>query len=328
MHDPSAAPFDLIEHTNADHARVVLVDWMLGNACSYACSYCPKALHDGSVAWQRVEDVVAFYERLHSHYMDRRGKQVWLQFTGGEPTMHPQIIRLLQAASAQGFTVSLISNASRTLRFWGKIAPSLDSVILTYHNEFADLDHFRSVGRLLADQMAVHINVTMRPDHFDRTLDEARALREAMPGASITLKPLRIGFDTELYDYTPDQLATMSRGLPQKAPQSGLMPRGTMTVQDREGQRSEVRATELVVRGQNRWKDYRCNAGLESLRVTGDGRVTRAVCSVGGELGHIGRSVALPQGPVLCTAEVCSCTADILITKARPRAFALNRPSP
>jgi organic radical activating enzyme len=319
-------PFDLVEHTNAGHARVVLVDWMLGNACSYACSYCPKALHDGSAGWQRVEDVVAFYDRLRRHYMDQRGKQVWLQFTGGEPTMHPQIIRLLQAASQQGFTVSLISNASRTPRFWGKIAPYLDSVILTYHNEFADLDHFRSVGRHLAGQMAVHINVTMRPDQFDRTLDEARALREAMPGASITLKPLRVGFDAELYDYTPDQLAVMSRGLPQTAGQSGPMPRGTMTVQDSTGRRTMVRVTELVVRGHNRWKGYRCNAGLESLRVMGDGQITRAVCSVGGVIGRLGGPIALPQAPILCTAEVCSCTADILITKARLRGPASTAP--
>lgn len=315
MSDLPLAPFDLIEHSEADHSRVVLVDWMLGNACSYACSYCPKALHDGSVPWQRVEDVLTFYDLLQAHYQKRRRKRVWLQFTGGEPTMHPQIVPLLQAATERRFSVSLISNASRTLRFWHKIAPHLDGIILTYHNEFADLDHFREVGRLLADRMPVHINVTMRPEAFQQTLDEALALREAMPGASITLKPLRIGFDAELYDYAPDQLDVMRRSLPQRQAQTGAMPRGTMTVQGRDGQRATVRATELVVRGQNRWRGYRCNAGLESLRVRGDGTITRAVCGVGGEIGRVGGAVALPHGPIICTEEVCSCTADILITK-------------
>ncbi|MDP3195599.1 radical SAM protein [Tabrizicola sp.] len=317
MADPPTPPYDLIEHANADHSRVVLVDWTLGNACSYACSYCPKALHDGSVAWQRVEDVVDFYDQLHQHYTDVRGKRVWLQFTGGEPTMHPQIIRLLEAASAQGFSVSLISNGSRTLRFWEKIAPHLDSVILTYHNEFADLDHFRAVGRLLADRMAVHVNVTMRPDHFDRTLDEAQALREVLPAVSITLKPLRVGFGNTLFDYTPDQLAVMQGGLAQTKAQQGIMPRGLMTVQGADGRRANLRANEFVLQSQNRWRGYRCNAGLESLRVRDNGTVTRAVCAVGGDIGRLGGPIALPQGPILCTAEVCSCTADILITRAR-----------
>jgi hypothetical protein len=165
----------------------------------------------------------------------------------------------------------------------------------------------------------VHINVTMRPDNFDRTLDEARALRAAMPAASITLKPLRVGFDTELFDYTQDQLDMMSAGLPQAAAQTGTMPRGTMTALGNDGTRRTIRATEFVVRGENRWRGYRCNAGLESLRVIGAGGITRAVCAAGGEIGRLGGPITLPTAPILCPASVCACTADILITKARPR---------
>lgn len=318
MDDLSPRTFDLIEHSRADHARVVLVDWMLGNSCSYACSYCPKSLHDGSVRWQSVADVLAFYDLLQRHYAQLRGKRVWLQFTGGEPTMHPQIIRLLEAATACGFQVSLISNASRTLRFWERIAPHLDSVILTYHNEFAELDHFRSVGRMLAERMPVHLNVTMRPEHFDRTLDETQALRDVMPAASITLKPLRVDFDHDLFDYTPAQLRIMAAGLPAKAAQTGAMPRGTMTVQGTGLPRRAVRANEFMIRGENRWKGYRCNAGIESLRIKGNGSITRAVCSVGGEIGRLGGTVTLPVAPIVCSAEVCACVADILITKSRP----------
>ena len=316
----SPRSFDLIEHSKADHARVVLVDWMLGNGCSYACSYCPKALHDGSSGWQRVEDVLDFYHQLDRHYVQARGKKVWLQFTGGEPTMHPQIVPLLEAAARHGFAVSLISNASRTLRFWQKIAPLLDSMILTYHNEFADLDHFLAVGRMLADRMPVHLNVTMRPGQFERTLDEARALRVAMPSASITLKPLRVDFEDQLFDYTPDQLRQMAEGIPPTGAPQGTMPRGTMTVQLPDGQRQRVRANEFVLRHENRWTGYRCNAGLESLRIKASGSVTRAVCAVGGQIGQLGAAVALPVAPVICTAEVCACTADILITKARTAA--------
>lgn len=316
MEEHMIADHSLVEHANADHARVVLVDWTLGNACSYACSYCPGELHDGSVAWQSAAQVMAFFTQLRRHYADQRGRTVWLQFTGGEPTMHPQIIRLLQAASEQGFQVSLISNASRTLRFWEKITPCLDGVILTYHNEFADLDHFRAVGRILEARMPVHINVTMHPDRFDRTRDEALSLRAALPRATITLKPLRIGFGSALYDYTPEQEAVLEQGLRSAVPHGGRTPRGVMSVLRPSGTRQVLRANELVMRGENRWKGFRCNAGLESLRVKADGVVTRAVCSVGGDLGRLGEDVALPSAPVLCSKEVCGCVADILISKA------------
>ncbi len=316
--DVAPRTFDLIEHSNAEHSRTVLVDWMLGNTCSYACSYCPAALHDGTQAWQTSASIIAFYDTLHRHYVEHRGKQVWLQFTGGEPTMHPHIVKLLEHATARTFKVSLISNASRTVRFWEKISPHLDSVILTYHNEFAEIEHFQKVGAMVAARMPVHVNVTMHPDRFDQTFDEALSLRKAMPSASISLKPLRVGFRTELYDYTAEQLHRMTTGLPVGTVFDGTTPRGTMTVVGGDVDTPQrMRANEFIIRNENRWATYRCNAGLESLRIKADGGVTRAVCSVGGELGRLGQPIRLPSAPVICDADACSCVADILITKSR-----------
>lgn len=312
--------YDLIEHSNADHARTVLVDWMLGNTCSYACSYCPADLHDGTLAWQTSASIIAFYDTLHAHYTAHRGKQVWLQFTGGEPTMHPHIVKLLEHATARDFKVSLISNASRTVRFWEKISPHLDSVILTYHNEFAEIAHFQKVGVMVAAQMPVHINVTMHPDRFDRTFDEALSLRDAMPSASISLKPLRVDFRTELFEYTAEQLQRMTDGVPVGKAFDGTTPRGTMTVSGGDVPAPvRMRANEFIIRNENRWAGYRCNAGLESLRIKADGGVTRAVCSVGGELGRLGQPIRLPSAPIICNASACGCVADILITKSRRR---------
>lgn len=308
----------LVEHSSARHARTVLLDWMLGNACSYACSYCPKALHDGTVRWQKSGDILSFYDQLHQHYAVARGRRIWLQFTGGEPTMHPQIIRLLDEARARAFSVSLISNASRTPRFWEKIAPALDAVILTYHSEFADPDAFRAIAEIVAARMPVHINITMRPEVFDDTLGVTHDLRDALPGASFTLKPLRVDFGTELFDYTDDQRAIMAAGLPGASHEEGAMPRGTMTVRMPDGSAEVLRANELALRDLNHWQGYVCNAGLESLRITGDGRVSRAVCGAGGTLGRLGAPTALPHAPITCPKPLCGCVADMLITKTAP----------
>ncbi|WP_298918334.1 radical SAM protein [uncultured Roseobacter sp.] len=313
----NTTPYVRIDHSNPQHARTVLVDWMLGNACSYACSYCPKNLHDGSIRWQKTDDVLDLYRQMKGHYVDRLDKYVWLQFTGGEPTMHPRIIDLLRAASAMGFRVSLISNASRTVRFWHKIRDNLDSVILTYHNEFATLDHFVEVGNLLVDQMNVHINVTMHPDRFDRTYEEAKALRAALPTATITLKPLRVGFESELYEYTPDQRNRLSKGVPTSIRSTSITPRSTMQASTPEGGQDTLRANDFILRGINNWRGFQCNIGLESLRIKGSGEVLRAVCGVGGRIGHLGSAVALPDQAIQCTKASCACVADILTTKAR-----------
>ncbi|MCG7519810.1 radical SAM protein [Ruegeria sp. Ofav3-42] len=90
-----------IEHAEDKHKNVVLVDWMLGNRCNYACSYCPPALHDSTRGWQSLEFVVGMIEALREHYQAGMGSRVWLQLTGGEPTLHPKIKEILGAARAR-----------------------------------------------------------------------------------------------------------------------------------------------------------------------------------------------------------------------------------
>ncbi|WP_170606664.1 radical SAM protein [Ruegeria arenilitoris] len=307
--------FTLIDHSDPAYGKVVLVDWMLGNSCSYACSYCPKSLHDGSIKWQNIDDILSLYHQLQRHYVDERGKVVWLQFTGGEPTMHPRIMDLLRRASEHDFKVSLISNASRTLRFWEKINGCLNNIILTYHSEFAELDHFISVAKMMVDRISVQINVTMHPQSFNETLDAARALRAALPAATISLKPLRQEFGSDLYDYTDDQLRVLSKGLPTTRKPTGETPRSVMRTTTQSGKNETLRANEFILRGVNRWKGYKCNIGLESLRVKGNGIVHRGVCGVGGVLGNLGEEIHLPSEAIRCTRDHCSCLADILTRK-------------
>ncbi|MEW2917021.1 radical SAM protein [Ruegeria sp. ANG10] len=307
--------FTLIDHPDPACGNMVVVDWTLGNSCSYACSYCPKALHDGSLEWQKTDDVLNLYRQLNRHYVDELGKIVWLQFTGGEPTMHPRIIDLLGHASETGFKVSLISNASRTLRFWEMINSRLNSVILTYHAEFAELSHFIQVADTMTDRITVHVNVTMHPDRFDQTLEEARELRAALPTASISLKPLRKDFGAQLYDYTDDQLQVLAMGLPSDKAPVGEEPRSLMRATTRSGHTEILRPNDFLLRDMNRWRGYKCNVGLESLRVRGNGEIFRGVCGVGGKIGTLGDELDLPRDQIRCTKDACSCLADILIRK-------------
>ena len=41
-----------------------IVDWMIGNTCNYACSYCDEYFHDGSVKWSDPDKVERFAKRL------------------------------------------------------------------------------------------------------------------------------------------------------------------------------------------------------------------------------------------------------------------------
>jgi MoaA/NifB/PqqE/SkfB family radical SAM enzyme len=79
-----------------------------------------------------------------------------------------------------------------------------------------------------------------------------------------------------------------------------------------------IHANDVIKLHLNKYKDWTCNAGLESLMINWDGEVHRATCRVGGSLGNIYEDTFLqPTEPVLCDRNFCTCAADIPITKVK-----------
>ena len=77
-----------------------------------------------------------------------------------------------------------------------------------------------------------------------------------------------------------------------------------------------IHSNDVIKQHLNQFKDWQCNAGLESLMINWDGEVHRATCRVGGSLGNIyqGTFVA-PKDPIICTRDWCTCSADIPLSK-------------
>jgi MoaA/NifB/PqqE/SkfB family radical SAM enzyme len=316
-----------LTHADPRHANIVLVDWMLGNRCNFSCDYCPTHLHDGSQPWVDLNQAVDFLRALQAHFSDGLGRQVWLQLTGGEPTQYPHFFDLCAAAKALDIKVGVISNGSRTARFWKKTAKLLASAVLTYHDLQVDhLNFIETLQILEAEGVAVHVNVTAHPDRFDEIMRRKEEILEKSVSATLTVKPLRLNFGTELYPYSESQMrrlaehSTHQKSKPIEANENDFQ-RGVMLRTFADGNSETLRPNDLILADENHWRSYRCNAGIESLRVKADGSIFRAVCGSGGVLGHIGQSgLDLPVISVTCDRETCACVSDILITKKPPLA--------
>ena len=77
-----------------------------------------------------------------------------------------------------------------------------------------------------------------------------------------------------------------------------------------------IHANDVIKLHKNNFKDWSCNAGLESLMINWDGDVHRATCRVGGSLGNIYTGTFnIPTSPIICTRDSCTCAADIPLTK-------------
>ncbi len=306
-----------IEHAADGSAKFVLVEWMLGNTCTYACSYCPEHLHDGSEGWIDLKSIYEFLDQLDHHYQRRFAKKVWLHYTGGEPTVYPDFRRLIRACAIRGFKQSVTSNGVRSLSFWEQAVQDLDFVVLTFHVEFAKEDHFKAVIDLLRQHIPVHVNITMLPDKFEFCSAFASEIREMFDSITINLKPLRVEFRQELYPYTQEQLEFLKTPLRPRQPIEAHGPRSVMAKTHRDGSRHLQRANLFILNQENTWHGWHCAAGLERLYIVPDGTIYSAVCRVGGPIGNVGEAVTFPEQYAICPHNTCNCISDILLTKLR-----------
>jgi hypothetical protein len=312
-------------HRNPAHASFAFIDWTLGNICNYACSYCPKHLHDGSVRWPSPDEVLNFSQRAIEHY-GSLGKKTFFAFSGGEPTAYKGMLTVLQRLKQLGALTSVISNGSREIEWWDRAIPHLDSVTLTYHHEFSEFEHFSTLtNRLLEAGLRTHINVTMLLDRFEQCAANASALAAQCPGASVALKPLQhfgsnplpdINDEKMMYSYTAEQKKVMAAFRPSPAKPHPV--RGNMRWLYDDGSSQALGPRDLLLRGENRWHQWNCNAGVESIAIKADGKVYRAVCRQGGLLGSIfDPSISLPRSAIQCGMEICPNLNDFRITKWR-----------
>ena len=155
---------------------------------------------------------------------------------------------------------------------------------------------------LIAQLMAHH-------DH----IPEVKAIHRIMLANEIPTTVRRIRWtegDHDLFDdmkYHPDDLNWIKS--------QDATVKGNCVIDDVE----IIHANDVIKLHLNKFKGWDCNAGIESLMINWDGDVHRATCRVGGSLGNIyNGTFIVPEDPVICDRNFCTCAADIPLTKFAP----------
>jgi len=308
-----------LEHESDDAARLMMLQWALGNTCNFACSYCPTDLHDGSVRSLPLPSILRFLERFIAAYAAPR-RRILIEFTGGEATMYPHYPELIKCLSSHGVLLALSSNGGRTLRYWESVARYLDHVNLTFHAEFTELSHLLAVIALLqSHSVRVHVNVMMLPSQFARCLAASEQLVTETREVSVALQALRYGIGNQVYPYTAKQREVLATTLPvRRSREANQLTKGRMVQVFSDGTREVVEPHLLVTTGKNRWRGWQCRVGLDELVVDTRGHIWAGWCQVGGRIGHVtDEAIAFPSTPVRCDRSSCDCTLDVMNFRER-----------
>jgi MoaA/NifB/PqqE/SkfB family radical SAM enzyme len=289
------------------HQNSIKVEWNLGKRCNYDCSYCPSYIHDNFSPHTDIEILKNTVDKLSS-----LNKPIRLSFTGGEPCVHPKFSELVKYVKHKGIDwISVTSNGTLPFEFYASLP--VTQYVFSIHLEYEwrrVLDTVEKVdsqtdSKVIAQIMAHHSYI-----------DVAKQIRARCQLYQIPNTVRRIRWtkgDRDLFDdmrYHPDDLNWIKE---QDATVSG-----NCVVDAGKPSEQVIHANDIIKLHLNKYKDWKCTAGLESLMINWDGEVHRATCRVGGSLGNIYHGdFKAPIDPIICTRDWCTCAADIPLTKTK-----------
>ncbi len=202
------------------------VSWLLGRFCNYKCSYCWPYARSDLKDHRSTELVLSTLDEIKRQARERGFGSFHISFSGGEPTMHPGYLKILQhyaddADLCNYQSVHMTSNLSPGISWFEKYAQATSklhrvSITASYHKEFAQREKFlEKLIFLQQHDIQVTINMVMVPERFEILWEDALHFAEA--GVNVTLKPQSNPSATQVVEgYTEEQLHRLRQGMPQR----------------------------------------------------------------------------------------------------------------
>ncbi len=197
--------------------------WDLGRRCNYDCSYCWPAVHNAKEEHKDIELLKKTCKKIMDELAP--GKVKLFCFSGGEPTLHPDITELLEFIHINGHRTLMTTNGSAKQDKWKQIAPLISDIQMSAHFESLNDQLFLenvdvSLKELIKSKGRKSLDVKLMtpPGEIERSLkmksniEKLESLKEIQQASyegfiGVTLVPLR-GIDNseQLLDYTEEEL--------------------------------------------------------------------------------------------------------------------------
>lgn len=172
-----------------------VVSWNMNTTCNYRCTYCTQRFLDDRTRWAR--DLPRFVDAF-----GRLAGDWEVKLSGGEPTLHPRFLSLVEALADQGRRVSLVTNLSAPDALLEGFAratarrPGLVSCSL--HPEYVSPEDF--LAKVLRFRETYHGRVVVTCVATRAALPRLRALREQFAPISFQVQPEKVDRDVRPLD--------------------------------------------------------------------------------------------------------------------------------
>lgn len=312
--------FVKIQSVNKPYLTIL---WQVNNWCNFKCSYCNEYSNGGDYKNNdKVDASIEVFESIIKTYQAQGVENFFLKITGGEPSMWKgtiSIIKKFNEIVPKGQRkVSLNTNLSRDIDWWGKYYTLFDVVIGTYHSEFTDLEHYVTVTKFLQDKVFLKSKIMMNKNSFDQCVEVANKIKKVCQNYSIEYTPVLASLtsDVEPYYYEDqnhlDFFETHSNENTRKKLDNDLFEK--ICVIDNNN-KIKYTDNQIIIKRKNNFKNWQCNV-YENLFISRDGTISQSTCGQGKIIGNIFESLKIKElESIICNKDWCHCGVDIMNSK-------------
>lgn len=331
---------NIIKVTNEDYDEYMTIDIMLSNICNFSCHYCHPGANDGDQKFpQDYELFKTNFDYLLDVYRDRGKKQFRIELTGGEPSLWPYIGDFAQHIKRHGdVIVVLVTNGSRTMRWWKQNAHYFDEIHYSLHCPQGDPYHAIEVADYIWNNTQNHvaINVCLDPIQWEeskKNLDIVVAHETPwLVKAWILIKNAHY-----MEDYTEEQIKYFREKVKKRPPQEyidriqqqGIIPKhkSKAILHLEDGTILDYDSYELRKNANLDFRGYECDIGLDRINII-FGNLTNS-CGIT-KMYQLDEKINLHDKnfkhkfnnsivrPVICDVKRCgSCTKDLKVPKRK-----------
>jgi organic radical activating enzyme len=296
------------------------VSWILGRFCNYKCSYCWPYARSDKLDYQDFLVYTNAVDEIKTQARANGFTKFHWSFSGGEPTAYKKFLELLEHVNEDIDYQSLhmTTNLSPGEQWWTRWLANTSefsrrSITASYHAEFANEQEFGDkILFLMQNNVFVTINQVMVPEKFTEYYD--RCQRFADRGINVTLKPQSDPTASFVVNgYTEEMIALMRSGFPQQVKEKEIH---QIRLTDSGGTNWYLdQAERFNAFGFNKFKDWTCNAGYQSVIIRSN-EVKRSYSCHDEALGSL-ESFSLFSNPQKCITPSCVSSADSKIPKCK-----------
>ena len=295
--------------------------WILGRFCNYNCSYCWPYARSDRVDHQDFEVYTRTVDEIKRQARANGFKEFHWSFSGGEPTAYKRLLDLIKYMddiTVPYQSVHMTTNLSPGSKWWknwcdATAAWQRRSITASYHAEHAKEQEFGDKClQLIYEGVHVTVNQVMVPEKFYELYERMERLYNR--GINVTLKPQSNPTASSIVDgYTEDMIYKMQTGFPQSSNGEDIY---QIALYDNSKEYLFDQAERFNAFGFNKFKDWTCNAGYQSVIIRGT-EVKRSYSCHDQPLGNILTGFDLFTEPKACITPSCVSSADSKIPKQK-----------